>query len=252
MKTELLYGIHPVAEALVAGKRDVFEIYISKEKHSKRLDNIETHAAALNIKLHKVNMARIEAMVRDRKHQGVCATVSPYPYTAFSDMLACETDSKNSRFFLLLDNILDPHNFGAIIRTALCVGVDGIIITKDRSVPPTPAVSKTSAGALEHARVAMVTNLAGTITTLKKNGVWIFGMDMAAEKTIYSTDLSGNIAVVLGGEEKGIRPLSKKHCDVLISIPQVSKIDSLNASVAGSIVMYEAFRQKHHKNKGQV
>jgi len=132
------------------------------------------------------------------------------------------------------------------------VGVDGIIIPKDRSVPPTPAVSKTSAGALEHARVAMVTNLASTITALKQNGVWIFGMDMAAEKTIYSTDLSGSIAIVLGGEEKGIRPLSKKHCDVLISIPQVSKIDSLNASVAGSIVMYEAFRQKRHKNKGQV
>ena len=248
MRTEFLYGIHPVSEALRAGKRDIFEIYISKDGHSKRFEKIKTDAASLNINLQKVKEARLEAMAPGQRHQGICARTGMYPYSNLSELIDSKKKTGSNHFLLLLDNVLDPHNFGAIIRTALCAGVDGIVIPKDRSVSPTPAVSKVSAGALEHVRVAVVTNLVNTMNILKKQGIWIYGMDMVAENTIYSTDLSVNMAVVVGGEEKGIRPLSKKNCDVLMSIPQVAKIDSLNASVAGSVVMYEAFRQRCYKN----
>lgn len=246
MKTEILYGVHPVTEAVRAGKRDIFEIYVSKDLSSKRFDKIKKYVFALNINVLKVKPERLEDMTGGRRHQGICARTGAYHYTGFSEMLDCKKELGQNRFFLLLDNILDPNNFGAIVRSALCVGVDGIIIPKDRSVSSTPAVSKASAGALEHARVAIVTNLANTVKILKKNGVWIYGMDMTAEKTIYSTDFGVDMAIIIGGEEKGIRPLSKKLCDLLISIPQVAGIDSLNASVAGAVVMYEAFRQRHY------
>jgi len=150
---------------------------------------------------------------------------------------------------LLLDNIVDPHNLGALIRTSLCVGIDGVIITKDRSALPTPAVSRSSAGALEHISLTLATNMVSTINLLKKKGIWIVGMDKAAKTPIFSFDFSGSIAIVIGGEEKGIRPLVKKHCDFATSIPQEGPVTSLNASVAGAVVMYEAFRQRKMKKE---
>ncbi len=144
----------------------------------------------------------------------------------------------------MLDNVLDPQNLGAIIRTALCVGVDSIVLPKDRSAPPTPSVSRASAGALEHIKLTQVTNLVNAIKDCKKKGLWIYGLQKEAEQSIYTTDLSGSIAIVLGGEQKGIRPLVKRNCDFLVSIPQQGPMDSLNASVAASIAMYESFRQR--------
>jgi 23S rRNA (guanosine2251-2'-O)-methyltransferase len=161
-----------------------------------------------------------------------------------ADIVNRAESDPQSYFLLLLDNIMDPHNLGALVRTALCVGIDGVIIPKDRSVWPSPAVSKASAGALEHIRLAKVTNLVNTIKALKKKGLWILGLDSAAKRSIFISDLKGSIAMVIGGEEKGIRPLVKKQCDVLMSIPQKGHINSLNASVAGAVVMYEAFRQR--------
>ena len=139
---------------------------------------------------------------------------------------------------------MDPHNLGALVRTALCVGVEGIIIPKDRSVPPTPSVSKASAGAMEHIRLARVTNMVNTIKALKKKGLWIAGMEKTSNTSIFSSDLTGPIAIVIGGEEKGMRLLVKKHCDFLMSIPQTGPVNSLNASVAGAIAMYEVYRQR--------
>ncbi len=154
------------------------------------------------------------------------------------------------QLLLLLDNVLDPQNLGAIIRTALSVGIDGIIIPKDRSAMPTPAVSKTSAGAIEHVCLIRVTNMVDTIKVLKQQGVWVVGLDKGADKTVYSSDLTGSVAIVIGGEEKGIRPLVKKNCDFLVSIPQIGQVNSLNASVAAAIAMYEAFRQRGIESSG--
>ncbi|MDM8539097.1 23S rRNA (guanosine(2251)-2'-O)-methyltransferase RlmB, partial [Desulfobacterales bacterium HSG17] len=145
---------------------------------------------------------------------------------------------------LILDSIVDTHNLGALIRTAQCVGISGIIIPKDRAAGPTPGVSKASAGALEHVSLIQAVNLVNIIKELKKKGIWIFGLTPDARQSFFEQELKGPVAIIVGGEEKGIRPIVKKQCDFLVSIPQKGHIDSLNASVAGAVVMYEAFRQR--------
>jgi 23S rRNA (guanosine2251-2'-O)-methyltransferase len=244
VKSEILYGFHPVYEALVAARRHVFEIFIEKGKASKRHEKIAAIAESRNLPLKMIVSAQIESMAVASAHQGVAARVSAYPLVEMSAILDLVRLAEGAGFLLLLDNILDPHNLGAIIRTASCVGIEGVVIPKDRSVPPTPSVSKTSAGALEHVKMARVNNLVRTVKMLKENGLWIIGMDQTAQQNIYSIDLTGPLAVIIGGEEKGIRPLVKRNCDFLLSIPQIGPIGSLNASVAAAIVLYESFRQR--------
>jgi 23S rRNA (guanosine2251-2'-O)-methyltransferase len=243
MKTEILYGINPVFEALKAGKRRIYEIYIEESKISKRVIKVLKFAESKKIPVKKVKTPQLNSIVGNRQHQGVSAKVKPYEMADLTDIILTKPLNGNRHFIILLDHVIDPRNLGAIIRTALGVGVDAIIIPKDRSALPTPAVSKTSAGAIEHVRLIRVTNMVDTIMFLKQHGLWIVGLDRGADKTIYAIDLTGSIAIVIGGEEKGIRPLVKKKCDFIASIPQKGQVDSLNASVAAAIVMYEAFRQ---------
>jgi 23S rRNA (guanosine2251-2'-O)-methyltransferase len=164
-----------------------------------------------------------------------------------TDILQTAQAGDDTLFLLMLDNIVDPQNLGALIRTALCVGIDGVILPKDNCAPPTPAVSRASAGALEHIKLSRVTNLVQTIKLCKNRGLWIMGLLKDAEQSIYAGDLTGSIAMVLGGEQKGLRPLVRKKCDFLFSIPQQGPIDSLNASAAGAVTMYEAWRQRQQK-----
>lgn len=244
MKAEILYGIHPVSEALKAGRRDFFEVYVAINKASRRLEKVAAVSRRLKIPVKRATSSQLKSIAGTDLHQGVGARVGAYPLVRISDIVDKPKPAGANHFLLLLDNVLDAHNLGAIIRTALCVGIDGVIIPKDRSVLPTPVVSKVSAGALESILLAQVTNMTSTIRTLKEKGLWIAGMDKAAKMSIFSSDLSGSLAIVIGGEGKGIRPLVKKHCDFLISIPQKGTVNSLNASVAGAVVMYEAFRQR--------
>jgi len=241
MKTEVIFGIHPVYEALRAGRRIFSEIRIAK--FSKRLEKIVSYAESHNITVKKTQPPQLRAVTGTDFHQGIGAIVSDYPCADISDML----DSGGDVFLLLLDNIVDPHNLGALIRTALCVGIGGVVIPKDRSAQPTPDVSKASAGALEHMLLARVTNMTRTITELRKKGVWIGGLDREGRQSLFDARMDGPLALIIGGEEKGIRPLVKKHCDFLLSIPQQGPLNSLNASVAGAVVMYEAFRQRSEK-----
>ena len=244
MKAEILYGFHPVYEALRADRRTFHEIYISKQTHTKRNERIRSEAHRKNILLKEVSSAKLQAIGGTVSHQGVMASVTAYPLTDTADLLGKVRFSSHSPFFLLLDQIVDPHNLGSIIRTALCAGIDGVIIPKDRSAFPTPAVSRISAGALEHMRVAQVNNLARFIKTLKDQNVWIVGLDQNAGQSIYTAELTDAVGLVVGGEEKGIRSLVKKNCDLLISIPQSGPVGSLNASVAGAIAIYELYRQR--------
>jgi len=243
VKTELLYGIHPVFEALAAGRRKVYEIYLDKEKKAGRLARIESMAESRGV-LKKVGPANLKELVGTVGHQGVAARVSPYRQVTVKDILQVVDGKGEKHFLLMLDNIQDPRNLGAVIRTALCVGVHGVIVPKDRSAPPTPAVSKASAGALEHIRLVRVTNLVQTIRHCKSRGLWIIGLQKEAKQSVYAGDLTGPIALVLGGEQKGIRQLVKKNCDFLFSIPQQGKLNSLNVSVAAAVALYEAFRQR--------
>jgi 23S rRNA (guanosine2251-2'-O)-methyltransferase len=244
MKTEVIHGFHPVFEALQAARRKFIKVYAAGDKPVKRLDKIIALAEDKNILVKKIPTPRLKQITGSDQHQGVAATVSIYPLVDVSYLVDRLGSDAQDRFLVLLDNILDPQNFGAIVRTALAVGVDGVVTPKDRSVAPTPAVSKASAGALEHVLVSRVTNLVTIIKSLKKEGIWIFGLDKAAKISIFTRDLSGSLAIVIGGEQKGIRPLVKKHCDFLISIPQVGRINSLNASAAAAVAMYEVFRQR--------
>jgi len=241
---EILYGIHPVTEALKAGRRDFMEIYLAAEKLSGRAMQTAVLAESRGIPIKKMSAARLGVTTRSEMHQGIGAGVGPYPLADVETILDKSARRGGRHFLLLLDNILDPHNFGALVRTADSVGIDGIIMPKDRSAPPSPAVSKASSGALEHVLLARVTNMVSTIRELKTRGIWMVGMDRDAGQSLFRSDLTDSIAIVIGGEEKGIRPLVKKNCDFLVSIPQAGRVESLNASAAGAVVMYEAYRQR--------
>jgi 23S rRNA (guanosine2251-2'-O)-methyltransferase len=244
MKTEILYGFHPVYEALRAGRRTFHEIYISKQPLSRRIERIRSAAGHKNIRIKEASPAKLQAIGGTVSHQGIMALVSAYPLADTAELLGTVLPGTRSPFLLLLDHIVDPHNLGAIIRTGLCAGIDGVIIPKDRSAYPTPAVSRISAGALEYMRVAQVNNMVRFVRTLKDQNVWIVGLDPNTGQSIYGADLTGAVALAVGGEEKGIRPLVKKNCDLLISIPQCGPVGSLNASVAAAIAIYESHRQR--------
>ncbi|MBW1642618.1 MAG: RNA methyltransferase, partial [Deltaproteobacteria bacterium] len=190
MNIEILYGIHSVQEASKAGRRSFFEIYIKKDKISKRLEDIQSSAKDLNIQVHRIDGSALKKISGTDLHQGVAAKVSPYPIISMDDLISRFKKDSSKCFLLLLDNVVDPQNLGALIRTALCVGVDGIIITKDRSARLTPAVSRASAGALEHCPISKVTNLSTTIKRLKENGVWIAGMDSDASQSVFEANLT--------------------------------------------------------------
>ena len=244
VKREILYGIHPVTEALRAGRRKVFEIYVAKGKPSRRVEALRQLAASKKIPLQIVSASRLGDLARTDMHQGVGAGVGDFPFASIPEMLQRPGPVNQRHLLLILDQLVDPRNLGALIRTALCVGVNGIIIPKNRSALPSPLVSKASSGALEHALVVKVTNLVHTIQRLKTMGIWIVGMDKAAPQSIYASDFSCDHAIVIGGEEKGLRPLVRKQCDFLISIPQNPTVSSLNAAVAGGVALYEVFRQR--------
>ena len=235
----ILYGIHPVEEALLAGRRKIIKIYVSNRKSS-RILKIVDRAESSRIPVEFLSADKLCSLAGTGSHQGVGAQIEGFPFSDPGRIMA--TDS--SGLVLVLDGLMDPHNVGALIRTALCVGVTGIILPKDRSVSMTPAVSMASAGALEHIRLARVTNISGTLMQLKSAGLWVAGLVPLADQSIFEADLSGPLALVVGSEEKGIRPLVKKKCDFLVSIPQQGKVDSLNVSVAGAVALYETFRQR--------
>ena len=223
----------------------MMEICLPTGKSSPRLEEVASLAAAARVSINRVSMERIASMAATDAHQGICASAGPYVWRDFSRLL--ETAQGNNPFFLLLDHIVDPQNFGALLRTAFCAGLDGVVITKDRSAQPTPAVSKASAGTMEHISLSRVTNMVSTIKTLQAAGLWVVGLDKHTGQSIYTSELTGPIALVIGSEEKGIRPLVKKNCDLMVAIPQVGNVDSLNASVAGGVVMYETYRQRIKK-----
>jgi 23S rRNA (guanosine2251-2'-O)-methyltransferase len=244
MKPEILYGIHPVTEALKARRRTCFEIYISPDRSPGQITQVIEIAGILKLPIKTLSSSQLSVLCGSEAHQGVGAKVSPYPLVDMDDLTAPSGENSPPAFLVLLDGIVDPQNMGALIRTALCAGATGIVFPKDRSASPLPSVSKASAGAMEHLPMAMVTNLSAAIQNLKHSGLWIAGLDKSAGQTLYDVDWTGPMAIVIGGEEKGIRPLVKKQCDFLISIPQIAGFNSLNASVAGAVVMYEAVRQR--------
>lgn len=247
---ELIYGYHPVREALRAGRRQITKIFITEGKRLPRFTDIRSLATAAQIPIRRLTQNDMDAMVGATGNQGVCASSSTFQCIHLEELL--NNRHQENPLILLADQVVDPQNLGALIRTAYCAGLYGVVITKDRSAGPTPAVSKASAGAMEHISLTRVTNMVTTIKRLKQIGIWIAGLEGSTGQNIYTTDLTGPLALVVGSEQKGMRALVRKNCDLLLTIPQVGHIDSLNAAVAGGVVMYEAYRQRNiHQTQGK-
>lgn len=243
-KNEILFGIHSVFEALKAEKREVFQLFISEDRTLSRIKKIIDAAEKKNIPVRFEESASLDEMTKDGKHQGVAAKVGFFPLKQVDAVFKNIKHDSENRFILIMESLEDPHNFGALIRTALCAGVDFIMIPKDRAVSPSSSVSRASAGAMEHADISLITNTVSLLKRLKKMGFWVAGLDSSGETPLFNADLTGNLVLVVGGEHKGIRPLVKTECDFLVSLPQKPGVTSLNASVAGGIAMYEVLRQR--------
>lgn len=243
MKEDILYGINPVREAL-RGNRKAFELFVQTGGTDQRIAKLATLAEERGIAVRRRERADLERLAGNPHHQGVVLKVAPFVYVELEDFLTNHQETEGSLFVLVLDGIQDPQNLGALIRSAACAGVQGVIIPKDRACGMTPVVEKASAGAVETIPVIQVTNLVQTLERLKQAGCWTFGLAGEASKNIYQADYRGNLALVVGSEGEGIRPLVRKHCDLLLAIPHYGGISSLNASVAGGIVLFEAARQR--------
>lgn len=243
MREDLVEGRNAVIEALKSD-RTVEYVLIAKGDMVGSISVVIALAKEKGIVTKEVDRRKLDQMSQTSSHQGVIAIVTPYKYFEIDDIFKYASDRGEKPFIIILDEIEDPHNFGSIIRTAEVCGAHGIIIPKRKNVGATPTVYKTSAGAIEHMRIAKVTNINVAIEKIKERGVWVYGADMAAQDYIFDTDLTGAVALVIGSEGRGISKLTKEKCDVLVKIPMVGKITSLNASVAGGIIMYEIMKQK--------
>ena len=242
--SDFLYGIHPVYEALIAGRRTFKKLYVSKSRQTKGIEDLLLLAQAEGIPIQYSEPEYLESLLNESVHQGVAARVGNYPFVDIGAILKkAETDGEFP-MILALDGIVDPQNLGSLIRTSLAMGIHGIILAKDRSAPLSPSVSKTSAGAVEHMLITRVTNLVSALIRLKKAGLWVVGAHAGSEQRVDEADFNVGLVLVIGGESKGIRPLVRKTCDYLVSVPQKKLLDSLNAAVAGAIVMYEIVRQR--------
>ncbi|BEU88249.1 23S rRNA (guanosine(2251)-2'-O)-methyltransferase RlmB [Selenomonas sp. TAMA-11512] len=239
---DLIGGRNAVFEALTAEKNRVNRVLLSDQAQG--VDDIKAAAAERHIPVLFRPKEKLDELGGALHHQGVLAYVSPVAYTSLDDMLETAARKGESPLLILLDGIEDPHNVGAVLRTADAAGVHGVLLPARRSASLTATVAKTSAGAVEHVPVAKIGNSVRTIRELKEKGFWIVGTDMAGESLYYEADLTGALLIVIGSEGKGIGRLVKENCDFLVRIPMRGSITSLNASVAGALLMYESLRQR--------
>ena len=247
VKEEIIYGLNPVMEAL-RGTRQIFELFIAGSSADKRMEKLLKLAAERKVPVRQREKADLTRLCGIDHHQGVALKVEPFPYADLVDVLA-ELKGNNEGLILVLDSVQDPHNLGALIRSAACAGAHAVVIPKDRAAGVTAAAEKASAGAAGTIPVAQVTNISQALQELKKAGFWIYGADGSARHTLYQQDLSGPVALVIGGEGEGIRPLVRKGCDEVVSIPLQGGVNSLNASVAGGIFLFEVVRQRLTRKK---
>lgn len=238
-----IIGRNPVLEAIKSG-REIDKIMVKKGEIEGSLVPIIKKARGAGIPVIETEKQKLDKISEGGNHQGIVAFCAAHGYAEVSDILAAAAEKGHAPFIIILDKITDPHNFGSIIRTANCAGADGIIIPKRGSVGLNEVVAKTSAGAIEYIPVAKVTNIAQTIEKLKKEGIWVAGAE-AGGQSMYDTDLKGAMALVIGSEGEGISHLVKEKCDFLCEIPMYGNINSLNASCAAAVMMYEIVRQRN-------
>ncbi|MGH2568292.1 MAG: 23S rRNA (guanosine(2251)-2'-O)-methyltransferase RlmB [Bacteroidota bacterium] len=242
----IIFGRQPVLEALKSGT-PIEKILILFGTKGSAIDRIRSLAKQRGIPTTEANKQRFQELAEDSAMQGVVAFVSTTAYVELSDLLDVARKKNEPPFLLILDELEDPHNVGALIRTAECAGVHGVIVPKHHAASVGETVAKTSAGASLHLPIVRVSNIVQAMEELKENGVWVVGTAMEGDRTYYDTDYKGPIAIVVGNEGRGMRRLVKEKCDFLVKIPLYGKIESLNASVAGALVLFEAARGRHQK-----
>jgi 23S rRNA (guanosine2251-2'-O)-methyltransferase len=241
----LLYGTHPVREALLAGR--VQALFVLEGESGAPLKEVCEAARAAQVTPVPRARAALDALVHGAGHQGVVAVVGEYPYAQLDEIIALAAASSRSPLVMVLDSVQDPQNFGALVRTAHVVGAHGVVIPKDRAVGVTATVVKAAAGATEHVKIASVVNIARALAELKQAGLWIAGAVAADGKAPWHIDLCVPLALVLGSEGKGIRPLVLRGCDLLVKIPMRGQVASLNVAAAGAMLLYEIVRQRTPK-----
>ncbi|OAN49673.1 23S rRNA (guanosine(2251)-2'-O)-methyltransferase RlmB [Chloroflexus islandicus] len=246
MTTELLYGRNAVREALRARRRALRRLVISRSvQESGIIADIIRLAEQAGVPVERIERQALDRQLRDANHQGVMLETGPYPYVELEECLQAAADRREPALLLLLDHLQDPQNIGTLLRTAEAVGCHGVVIPGRRAADITPAVVNASSGAVEHLRVAMVTNLAQTIEALQRTGIWVAGLEQdEAAKDIDTVDLDLPLALVIGAEGTGMARLVRERCDFLVRLPIVGQVGSLNAAVAGSIALYHAWRQR--------
>ena len=241
VREDLIIGRNAVMEALKNDKT-IEALYISNGSREGSINQIINLAKKNKIVIKEADKKKLDSMSSGMVHQGVIAKITPYKYFEVKDILDDAKKKGEAPFIIILDELEDPHNLGSIIRTAETCGVHGIIIPKRRNVGVTPTVYKSSVGAVEHVKIAKVTNINNTIDELKEQGIWVYGADIEGREYSYEVDFSGPCALIIGSEGRGISKLTLKKCDKLVRIPMIGKINSLNASVAGGIMMYDVLK----------
>ena len=242
-KNEMIEGRNAVLEALRAG-RALDKVYIARGETDKALAHIAGLARERGVSVSDCDRRKLDAMSVTKAHQGVIAVCAVREYASLDDILALAESRGEAPFVVVCDEISDPHNLGAIIRSAECVGAHGVVIPKRRSAGLTAVVGKTSAGAAEHLPVARVANISAALQELKDRGLWVYGAAAEGSSPMWETDLTGPLALVIGSEGEGLGRLVRERCDFLVSIPLRGKVGSLNASPAAAVLMYEVLRQK--------
>lgn len=242
---EQVYGLHAVAALLASRPASIKKLMVADMAADRQLAPLLAQAVAAGISIQRINRKQLDQQAPDSRHQGVIAvvreTTSGINERELPEFLAALTEPA---FLLVLDGVQDPHNLGACLRTADAAGVHAVILPQDRAVGITPVVHKVACGAVESVPVFTVTNLARTLRQLRDAGIWIYGASDSAEQRLYDIDLLGPIALVLGSEGKGMRRLTREHCDHLLSIPMAGQVESLNVSVAAGVVLFEVRRQR--------
>src|SRR5438270_7461512 len=240
-----IYGINSVTEALKAPGRAFEWVGMAKERHDIRLQRLIEDCRRLSVPVRFLQRTELDRMAGNAAHQGVVAVTSAKQYNDLADVIAAKRG--NYSLLIVLDGVEDPHNLGAILRTADAAGANGVVIPERRSASVTGTVTKASAGASEHLPIAKVTNIARTVEELKDKNIWTVGLDERGAQTYDALDYNMDCALVLGAEGKGVHDLVRKKCDFLVSIPMLGKVSSLNVSVAAGVVLYEVVRQRRKK-----
>ena len=244
LPADVVIGRNAVTEALRSG-RSINKILVAQGDRQGSIKEVIALAKEKGIILQETEYRRLDEIAMGLRHQGVIAYAAPVDYVELEDILQIAEAKGEPPFLILLDELEDPHNLGAILRTADAAGVHGVLIPKRRSCPLSATVAKTSAGAVEYVPVARIGNVAQTIKLLKEKNMWVVGADMDGDKDYYEADLTGALVLVVGSEGRGISRLAKENCDFLVRLPMNGHINSLNASVASSILMYESVKQRH-------